>query len=473
MKQLLKIVSFLVVFVILFAYVDSVFSFKQRNDMLSATHTINGLYAEPDNSLDVLFVGSSHVYSGVNPHIIWDNFGIPSYVYSGQSQIPEISYHYIIEALKSQHPKMIALEVYKFIRPGISDAYLRTNVDNMKMSKNKLQLINEVVPSDKRFAFLFGFTKYHSKWKELQEDDFTYMFEDKTNSQRGFRIDFRRSSQKPAEPQNETTREPIDTNGEDYLNKIIALAKVNNIELLLFAAPMANVPPDYQRKLNYIQDIATRNGLEYLNYNAIRDVIGIDSETDFRDTAHLNCYGAKKVSLHLGQLLQEKYHLTSKKNDQRYAYLDEHSKYYHHREFEFNLVNTKKTDEYLRLVNQTDDLVVIGAYQNILKLKDPSLEAQFETLYFPSGEIAKKNLVFIRDGEDITYQHQFKKDINYKTKLGGKPLRITNVDNGVIVRLDHTNYSKNQDGLNLMIYDPHLGAIIDSVNISLKGKLSR
>ena len=34
--------------------------------------TLSAMYSEPDNSLDVLIVGSSHVNSGYIPNILWE-----------------------------------------------------------------------------------------------------------------------------------------------------------------------------------------------------------------------------------------------------------------------------------------------------------------------------------------------------------------------------------------------------------------
>lgn len=45
---------------------------------------------------------------------------------------------------------------------------------------------------------------------------------------------------------------------------------------------------------------------------------GIDPDTDFYNSTHLNIYGAQKISSHLGRFLQENYQLTDKRNNPDY-----------------------------------------------------------------------------------------------------------------------------------------------------------
>ena len=45
--------------------------------------SLSSLYSEPENSVDVLIVGSSHVNSGYIPAVLWQEYGISAHnVYS-------------------------------------------------------------------------------------------------------------------------------------------------------------------------------------------------------------------------------------------------------------------------------------------------------------------------------------------------------------------------------------------------------
>ncbi len=59
----------------------------------SAGLTVAGLYAEPENSLDVLIFGSSTLRAAFLPKVIWDTQGIASYNLGSPSQDAAISYY--------------------------------------------------------------------------------------------------------------------------------------------------------------------------------------------------------------------------------------------------------------------------------------------------------------------------------------------------------------------------------------------
>ena len=67
-------------------------------------------YEQPQNSVDVLLVGTSMFYSGVNTNVLWAEYGIPAYNLFSEEQTFWISYYMIREALKTQQPKVILLD---------------------------------------------------------------------------------------------------------------------------------------------------------------------------------------------------------------------------------------------------------------------------------------------------------------------------------------------------------------------------
>ena len=58
------------------------YAFTPKNNTREAgidEYTLNGVYAEPENTLDVIFEGDSTSYYGINPLEIWRSSGITSY----------------------------------------------------------------------------------------------------------------------------------------------------------------------------------------------------------------------------------------------------------------------------------------------------------------------------------------------------------------------------------------------------------
>ncbi|PCG18721.1 hypothetical protein KQ44_14580, partial [Brachyspira sp. G79] len=168
----IKIISFLLIFCVLLYSVSRVFRFK-GNDSFDATHTF---YKQPKNSIDVLFLGSSHVHFDIDPAILYKEYGISSYNFSSSSQTLLNSYFRLKEALKTQKTKLIILEGY------ILSAYDYTSYDmphifmsgifSMHFSLNKVNLIKLQIPKNRWNEFFNPFYTYHNKYSSLSISDF-------------------------------------------------------------------------------------------------------------------------------------------------------------------------------------------------------------------------------------------------------------------------------------------------------------
>ena len=65
---------------------------KDTLAMEPATDIMRGFYAEPKDSLDVVFLGSSHVFCAINPLAIYDETYLKSYSLGSGQQRNWISY---------------------------------------------------------------------------------------------------------------------------------------------------------------------------------------------------------------------------------------------------------------------------------------------------------------------------------------------------------------------------------------------
>ena len=67
---------------------------------------IDGFYAEPEDTIDVIFLGSSHANAAFAPAQMWREQGFTGYVLYSWSQPMWVSYHYAVEAFKRQTPRV-------------------------------------------------------------------------------------------------------------------------------------------------------------------------------------------------------------------------------------------------------------------------------------------------------------------------------------------------------------------------------
>ena len=83
---------------------------------------------------------------------------------------------------------------------------------------------------------------------------------------------------------------------------------------------------------NAVNDYAKKNGIPFLDLDLKRKEIGFSWKTDSQDAGnHLNCYGAKKVSLYVGQYIKNHVQLEDKRQNAAYAgWNDDYTTYIKH-----------------------------------------------------------------------------------------------------------------------------------------------
>ena len=113
---------------------------------------------------------------------------------------------------------------------------------------------------------------------------------------------------------------------EEYLYKIIELAKESGTQLVFMASPYI-LSEEEQMRFNKTAEIAAQENIPMLDYNQLRDEIGLDYAVDFRDSDHVNNSGAAKVTDHLARFLTANYELTDRRGDSKYKDWDLNKQY--------------------------------------------------------------------------------------------------------------------------------------------------
>lgn len=298
MRKAIGIVTFILIFAVLFSCADRILSRKSTEGWWNVTEKIDGFYNSPENEYDVMFFGSSNAYCSFNPLLIWEKTGVKSYVFATQQQPVWATYHYIVEALKTQDLKLAVVDVLMFSKNDeyYDDGVNYTFCDNMPMSRNKLELIKVSVPKGQRFNLALRFMKYHSRWNELTKADFEYRKSDMYDYSKGYYVLTQEyeGTVKP-DTSEEKGEAELSLKNLEYLNKIIDLCKNNGVELMLVKAP-SNCTPEEKQYYNTVEKVAKEAGVTFADYNQCYGEIGLDLERDFYDATHLNVKGAEKFT---------------------------------------------------------------------------------------------------------------------------------------------------------------------------------
>ncbi len=283
---------------------------------------IEEFYDEPKNSIDVLVVGGSHTMCTISSTGIYDDTGLTAYNLSTWSQPVWVSYHYIIEALKTQSPQLIVLDAFG----SFYDRSYFTGVDVdlvsddfaqlMKPSLNLLQLNlarRRVQVTTKVWEEYLNITKYHSRITELTTEDWTKMFVDNSTTAKGYGPFFTKEDFSGYEyPVTSETRD-LYPYAEEYLLKIINLCKEKGIKIALVKVPHIADENDIML-VNTIHRIAQENNVDFLDFCS-SNVLDLDFAYDWADHGHLNNYGAKKATKAITEYINT-LELTSEHSDE-------------------------------------------------------------------------------------------------------------------------------------------------------------
>jgi hypothetical protein len=287
-------------------------------------------FALEANTADVLVFGSSHAFAGIDPAVMWRQRGIPTFVLGGPAQMLQVTEYYMREAMKTQKPRVFALEMSSssYSTRTFSPSFHATNVGLMPLSDNKLAASWFATPAEMRINILVDAWTYHGRWSEITTADFDL---EAKNAQATYLKGFN-----PNTASREVTSQPYVRPRSDYaianagvaynretLRRIARLCADNDIELLLFLTPTA--PP---QNTTYYMDRAAENlttefdNVRVLDLSRRGAVSGLLYRSDFMDGGHLNWRGAEKASRVLAEYLATAYDLPDRRDEAAYPSWD-------------------------------------------------------------------------------------------------------------------------------------------------------
>ncbi len=304
----LKVLSFAVCFAAIFLLLQPVFIPKNESSAVA-----NQFYDFAEENLDVLFLGASQMLSGVNAQKLTEEYGISSHNFGAGVQHPAITLYYLREALKTQTPKTVMVEVCEIFDPieDLRDAPTGERVAwsylPMKLTSEKINSYREVTGGNRLQAAEFCLTPllvYHSRWNSIWVEDVKRLCGGYPDIKRGY-IELTRVAPQTLDyiGDEEGEEKAIPPENDDALSAIAATCEENGIALVFFKAPVARWT---RAESKVVKAYMAEHGYTYLELNDHLDEIGIDPETDFCNTLHLNASGANKTTDFLANYLKKR-----------------------------------------------------------------------------------------------------------------------------------------------------------------------
>lgn len=339
----IKLIVFMLLLIAILIQVGKYYEhIKNKNVIVSNFEkAMDEYFAMPPNSLDILFIGSSHSYCTFDPEIVDKALGTYSFNLGSPLQHPDTSYHLLKKALESQSPRTVVFEIYWDM---LDDEFDLKQADSVISAIDdndfRREFIRDVFPINEKI-------KYYLKPIRYQQDVFAYWNKNLTQV-----VVDRISNTK-----NQTLDEDINPNPEPipkegvsyhkgrgfiyseivipsseyyetnqfvgfdgakwefnetqkgYVRKIVDLCRDNNINILFVTAPIANVSMEYINNYHMLHKkvaaFAKELNVSYIDYNMINLEKNLFTNENFRDDAHLNYSGVLILMEHFVEWFKE------------------------------------------------------------------------------------------------------------------------------------------------------------------------
>ena len=443
------------------------------------TETVKGFQQEKEDTIDVLFLGTSRTAFSASPWLLWEEYGIAAYSLGVEQQPATVSAYLLEEALKSQDIKAVAIEVMGLDRDRDYDdqeTYTRENFDNMPLTWEKIKAAWQICSesTEQTFSsFIFPLLRFHDRWNNLSQENFAD--QNVPSRTKGAIASFVRSGVDSfSNPFPQSTGEPYQPPEEssEGLEQIIKICEENEIELVLYVSPNSRWTKE---KADFYEQVAQENeNVHFINFNTeeMIEEIGFDIQTDYVDAGtHVNYYGAQKMMRVVGQYLSEELQLPDHRGDSDYASWDDCVYYVEWQEKIAQLKQAQTIEECLELLTDSrfsfaiavcDDAAGAMSPQVYELLRATGLGAPFEDGY-------RNSYIAVVDKGTVVYEAMRTESQEYKLTLDGNAWFITSegfLQNDDIaaqasITVGRDCYFTSTPGMLIAVYDNEDGELVE------------
>ncbi len=319
-KHRLEIVLMLVLFIFSLEAV-SFFSVHQFED---SETKVKNFFVEEKDTIDVVNIGASEIYTGFSPEYVWRNFGITSYNLATPGAPMRLAKSELQVALKRQHPKLFVISlngvVYNDER-STDEGFTRMWLDNIPQSKERWQAIREWFPEEQRKNYYLKLSKYHtniSDPKKIKNCITLSIKQLKTMKDKNLVTlktlsgiaDTAGELKNPVDATTYTTKLPLTLKTREQLIELLDYLKEENITNVVFV----NMPRYYDKQLigtkgriNTAIDIVKAYGFDVYDFDKNLKEIGLNANSDYYNRGHLNIYGSQKMSKYFYEKIVPRY----------------------------------------------------------------------------------------------------------------------------------------------------------------------
>ena len=284
------------------------------------TQRLRDFYKLEEDSLDVVFLGASEIFSGYAPGYAYGKYGYTSYMYAIESNQGSLYKSQLKEILSRQSPQYIVIDVFGFLRAVDASLYeearLRIYTESIPMSSNKVETIMQH-PYENKISCFFPFLKYHGDLRLVKNKlsrAYNFLLGHDPSILKGMVTETTVCDMPEGDVGTSTDVPTISTMCRQYLEELLEYSKENKIQNLIFVnfprylADEENDP--LLKRVAETKSIITQYNYPFIDLQEEKEAMELDFSRDFRNSHHLNVYGQFKVTDYFGKLFTEAYQLS-------------------------------------------------------------------------------------------------------------------------------------------------------------------
>ncbi len=335
-KIIIRAAIFIVLAALIFAYLNEVFSLSDSD---SNKEIFNAFYAEEENTIDVVYFGTSASNRYFIAPQAYEETGLASFTLATMGMPLFFVPNLIEEVEKTQEPQMYIIELRWVLKNKdmVTDAHIRRVTDSMKYSENRTDAIDKALEftkdaqgelsniDDSKWDYYVPLIKYHSRLESGNLTMGDVLLSDTKNETKGYVLSPKTRQQVSQKaPAYSDERAELSPEAEEVLAELLDYCDGLEQEVLFVLSPYSMKEGEAE-KLNTAIDMVKSRGYEVLNFNTeeMAQAVGIDWKTDFYNSKHVNFLGAEKYTSYLSKYIDENYDLPDRRGDDKYESYDE------------------------------------------------------------------------------------------------------------------------------------------------------
>lgn len=483
----------------------------EQGDLCGYDDKMKDFYSQPDNSIDVLFIGqSTNLYSFL-PIELWRMYGFTSYQLSSAEQEMATSYYLLEECLEHQNPKSVVLEISSLFYNDYNERTSRGNnnykiIKNIRNIRNRWKAFIATKPNDHTYVeWISSLYRFHSRWSNISEQNFKAGEIDYPQYYKGglinasqskwwgeksgnevfaitsdaYRQNFYDNTDRDTELYLQNKYNPaIDEEAKFYFELIKSRCNQQNIELICVKGPSA--VGWSEKTQTTAKDYLFERNLELVDLNYGTYKVDIDWDSDTVDCGyHVNYFGALKCTEFIGKYLSDKLQLADHRGNEDYREWDElYSEYVLEID---NIISTNNEKAYRWIEENLDNLdqkaIMIAVMDDISAgwneiYDDLFKKTGIQTNFYDGYQ--KSYVAFIDDGK-VKFERLSDEIILYRDvirDIGNKLYSIELISAGLAegnmcsIRINDEETSCAEKGMNIVIFDKQSGTVSKCVAVN-------